>query len=294
MSTQIKYKGRAVVAFESGTAILHTNGEKFEGDLEIMSTGGGGDKFKSMVNGSITEVTAEDLEGVTKMRAYAFAGANLSKGVTLPDSITAISNQAFMYTSLPYINIGDAVKTIGSSAFVGCGSLTEVSIGSGVTKIDSACFSNCSKLKKLTCYATTPPTLGANAFNNVPLDCMIYVPKESVSAYKSATNWAARAGLIVPIGYVAPETVTVHIISEAIGEIEQHQMAKGKTWYNAVNDEDAPTFDGATPVFSCASETAPVYYSEQNLYIDEERTESQLLTGNLLIQDEMNVYLNDM
>lgn len=200
MSTQIKYKDRVVVAFESGTAILHANGERLEGDLEIMSTGGGEDKFKTMVDGTISEVTAEDLQGVTKLRAYAFAGANLSKGITLPDSITAISNQAFMYTSLPNINIGDAVKTIGSSAFTGCASLAEVSIGSGVTKIDNAAFSGCTALKKITCNAVTPPTLGTNAFNNVPSDCIIYVPEDSVSAYKTATNWAARANYIFPIG----------------------------------------------------------------------------------------------
>ena len=202
MSTQIKYKGRAVVAFESGTAILHTNGEKLEGDLEIMSTGGGGDnsKFKAMVDGSITKVTAEDLQGVTKLRAYAFAAAKLYDGITLPDTITALSNQAFMYSSLPSIEIGDAVTNIGSSAFQGCEKLAEVSIGSGVVEFGNAVFSGCKVLKKITCKAVTPPTLGTNVFLNVPTGCVIYVPEGSVTAYKTDTNWSGRASSIVAIG----------------------------------------------------------------------------------------------
>ena len=40
----------------------------------------------------------------------------------------------------------------------------------------------------------TPPTLGANAFNNTT--CKIYVPDASVSAYKAATNWSTYASRI--------------------------------------------------------------------------------------------------
>jgi len=43
--------------------------------------------------------------------------------------------------------------------------------------------------------ATTPPTLGASAFNNTN-DCPIYVPCSSVSAYKAASNWSTYASRI--------------------------------------------------------------------------------------------------
>ena len=200
MSTQIKYKGRAVVAFESGTAILRTNGEKLEGDLEIMSTGGGGDKFKTMVDGSITEVTAEDLQGIDRIRAYAFAGAGI-KTATIPDNITQIGGQSFMYSALRNIHIGNGTTSIGLYSFVGCNNLTDVDIGSGVTKIESRVFGNCPALKTITCRATTPPTLASDAFYNTDTSgILIYVPEESVDAYKAATNWAAYRYNIFPIG----------------------------------------------------------------------------------------------
>lgn len=141
--------------------------------------GGGGSnaKFKSLVDGSITNVTAEDLQGVQRVGYYAFAGTNLTS-IVVPDSAILIQDQACAY----------------------CSKLKSVHLGSGVTKIGVYAFANCSVLTEFTCEATTPPTLTANAFNGVLNNCLIYVPEESVDAYKKATNWAARAEHIFPIG----------------------------------------------------------------------------------------------
>jgi hypothetical protein len=45
---------------------------------------------------------------------------------------------------------------------------------------------------------TTPPTLAnSNAFQNIPSDCIIYVPYSAdhsiLNAYKTATNWSSQA-----------------------------------------------------------------------------------------------------
>lgn len=47
------------------------------------------------------------------------------------------------------IVIGDNVKTIGRSAFLGCGQLTDVTIGKNVQSIDRFAFSNCTALKSI-------------------------------------------------------------------------------------------------------------------------------------------------
>jgi hypothetical protein len=38
--------------------------------------------------------------------------------------------------------------------------------------------------------------LGSNVFSNAPENCKIYVPMESVDAYKGATNWSSYANYI--------------------------------------------------------------------------------------------------
>lgn len=86
----------------------------------------------------------------------------------------------------------DGVTTIGGRAFYSCSSLTSITIPDRVTTIGEEAFKICSNLTKIYCKATTPPTLGSNAF-----DCtIIYVPQASVEAYKSADGWSEYANRI--------------------------------------------------------------------------------------------------
>ena len=55
------------------------------------------------------------------------------------------------------------------------------------------------------CKSTTPPTLGTGAFDTNAPSRKIYVPSESVDAYK--TNWSAYADAIV--GYDFENCVVV-------------------------------------------------------------------------------------
>ena len=76
--------------------------------------------------------------------------------------------------------------------------ITSLSIPDGTTKIGYGAFYNCSRLTSVTIKATTPPTLTSGAFNDTN-NCPIYVPAESVDAYKTATNWSAYADRIQAI-----------------------------------------------------------------------------------------------
>ena len=117
---------------------------------------------------------------------------------TIPDSVTTIGGYAFDWcTSLTSVNIPDSVTSIGNYAFAECYSLTSVNIGDSVTTIESSAFSDCSSLTSVYCKATTPPALGYYAFYYNGSGRKIYVPMESVDAYKSATRWSEYASDIV-------------------------------------------------------------------------------------------------
>ena len=123
--------------------------------------------------------------------------------LTIPEGTTTISSNVFQnYTKPQSIIIPDSVKMINMNAFDGCTSLTDVTIGNGVTKISYYAFQNCTALKSITIKATTPPTLGSNAFDNTN-DCPIYVPADSVLDYKMGSgSWPSYINRIKAIGIV--------------------------------------------------------------------------------------------
>ena len=188
---------------------------------EIQTGGGGGQAEQDLIDLIERDVTTFNIpDGTTKIGNSAFYNYSGLTSVTIPNSVTSIGDEAFNNcTSLTNIVIPDSVTSIGNYAFYSCPGLTSVtipnsvtSIGteafsycrgltsitipSGVTSIGSAAFNNCSGLTSITIQATTPPTLvNVNAFNNTN-NCPIYVPAESVDAYKSATNWSSLASRI--------------------------------------------------------------------------------------------------
>jgi hypothetical protein len=113
------------------------------------------------------------------------------------NSTSAIRGGEINLTNLESVVIGDCVTSIGYDAFNGCNSITSCTIGSGVTSIEFGAFFNTNTAMTLTIYATTPPTLGGHIFN-AP-NAGIFVPAESVNAYKSADVWSAYAAGIQAI-----------------------------------------------------------------------------------------------
>lgn len=123
----------------------------------------------------------------------------------LPDNgtIKVINSKAFMgANSLQSLVLPEGVTTLGSSAFNSAPKLTYIDMPSTLTSIGSDCFRNSGQLVNITCRATTPPAIpsgGTHTFTGINRNCKIYVPADSVAAYKTATIWSGQAGRIVAI-----------------------------------------------------------------------------------------------
>ncbi len=85
--------------------------------------------------------------------------------------------------------IPDGVTEIGDGAFWDCRSLTSVTIPDGVTEIGSHAFYGCIGFTSITCKNTTPPEDGFQTFDYVDKSIPLYVPAESVKAYKNSEGW---------------------------------------------------------------------------------------------------------
>ena len=124
--------------------------------------------------------------------------------IVFPEDLTSIGTIAFLTCSaLTSVTFPNTVKTIEGFAFAYCSSLTSIMIPNSVRGIYDEAFSFCTSLTSITCEATTPPQTEGNPFMKVPKDKVIlYVPENSIEAYKAATKTWSTFPNIRPIGDV--------------------------------------------------------------------------------------------
>lgn len=132
-------------------------------------------RLAQLAEGSITELTKGDLEGIE----------------------TIVSSSFSYCRSLISVEIPNGVTRIGTSAFYSCGELESVRFGDNI-KLESIGGSAFEWCEKLVCVylPTTPPTLANNsAFANINASCVFYCKTQaSLDAYKSAANWSTLTG----------------------------------------------------------------------------------------------------
>ena len=183
------------------------------------------------------EGTYDVPDGITEIAPYAFRNCYYLTKITIPESVTTVGNYAFqnctgltepvynstLFACMPVNSTGsytipDGIKTVAPYAFNNCNSLINVIVPEGVTSIGEYAFYYCNSLTGVTLPASTESIgnyvfYGCNVLADVYVNAVtppalegnlmydftgkIYVPLESVEAYRSADNWRAYAGQII-------------------------------------------------------------------------------------------------
>ena len=166
-------------------------------------------------------------EGTKSIAEGAFFYCSGLTSITIPNSVTSIGNTAFTgCTDLTSITIPNSVTSIESSVFYGCTGLTSITIPNSVTNIGNYAFQDCSGLTSLACEATIPPTCGSNCFYNVNKSIPVYVPANSIEAYKAADDWKNFTNIQeIPDNQKIADAVITMI--NTIGKVEYTDACKG-------------------------------------------------------------------
>ena len=120
---------------------------------------------------------------------------NAECGVMIGDS--AFNN----CTSLNDIGIPVGVDSIGKYAFNGCSAALFVNLPSTLTSIDDYAFAGCSGVIEIRCQADIPPVIQENTFAGVDKNTQLYVPIQSIEAYKEAEFWSEFTNVLPIIVY---------------------------------------------------------------------------------------------
>lgn len=154
---------------------------------------------------SLTFIDVPD--GVTSIGDSAFYECSSLTSIIIPDGVTSIGEGTFSdCSSLTSIIIPEGVTSIGDSAFESCSSLASIVLPSSIATIGREAFYRCSGLSRVFVKSSIPPILleswrGYDVFDRNAEGRKIYVPSESLEAYKVADGWLTYADAIVGYDY---------------------------------------------------------------------------------------------
>lgn len=120
-------------------------------NLPDANSGGSASKLPSVIDKTVTEITAQDLQGAVQIGRSAFTQCDQLTSVVVPSGVQLIDVSAFQSCgSLVSVTLPDGVNKIGSNAFSSCNKLEYVNIPSSVTSIGYYAFSQDGRLQSIT------------------------------------------------------------------------------------------------------------------------------------------------
>lgn len=213
-----------VTDISTATKLSYTNNSSFS-KAEIDGVEQIGIPYSFQFSTTGEHIVKYTLSDSTKLNSLTFADISTLTSVYLPDTITTFAKTNHFQncvnlvslnipkgitkisdgfcsecTSLASIYLPEGLLNFGSNSFKKCSSLTSVTIPSTVTYMKyPSIFEYCTSLTSVTCLPTTPPEMNLMYQFDSTNNCPIYVPSESVAAYKAASGWSKYADRIFAI-----------------------------------------------------------------------------------------------
>ena len=137
-------------------------------------------------------------ESVTVIGDRAFDGCESLKNFTIPEGVTSLGRYSFSRCkSITNVVLPEGIVTFAQDVFSYIDALTSIEFPASTKSIGQGVLYQCSGLASITVKAVDVPTGSSLMFDGS--NCPIYVPEESVDAYKEANYWSNYKNRIMPI-----------------------------------------------------------------------------------------------
>ena len=152
-------------------------------------------------------------------------------------------------TSIEKVILKDNVRVIKENVFEGCKGITHITFGGYIENIESKAFAGLEKLEEVTCYSKNVPNTNRTAFENSYVDyATLYVPEESIGAYKNTAPWSGFKQTL-PIKNTLPddaEQCSIPTIKYENGILTFDCTTENVTFVSNITDTDIKQHYNAT------------------------------------------------
>lgn len=192
----------------SGYKVLHT----INGLDNVLSMGiyafTGCTSLKSIRLDNITSIGSNSFDGcssleeiympkVVTLSDYASQRCSKLAGDFILNDLKTLGRNNLYGCNITSINMPN-IETIGLYSLIDNKQLKSIEIGDKITSITNDSVKNCTSLEYIIIRAITPPSIGSTTLSNCN-NCLIYVPDDSVTAYREASGWSLYASRIKPL-----------------------------------------------------------------------------------------------
>lgn len=153
--------------------------------IGLMGPGYAATVYTALSGGKTWTYTLDNSQNATIMGVDNSTGTLSLPAALDGHAVVAIGPRAFEGAAMTGVTIPDSVRSIGNEAFQKCISMTNVTVGNGVTIIPYMCFDGCTKLSRVS-LGTSVTDIGEYSFR----ECQALREIRFPASVKKVWNWA--------------------------------------------------------------------------------------------------------